>query len=100
MPFHISDSTQEIRASHQIVSVASGGQAVVVPIAHGDKSPESVYTFNESGTQLWGMIADGKNIAELADYLRSEYQLSSEQATADALQFVAALAKEGLIEPA
>jgi len=71
-----------------------------VPIGQEPGERGSVYTFNESGTTLWTMIEDGRSIADLADYLRREYGLSGEQAVADAVEFVAELAEEGLIEPA
>src|SRR5271156_1721260 len=80
-----------IRRSRQIVSRVVADEAIVVPIGRPADGPDSVYTFNESGTTLWAMIEGGRNIAELADYLRAEYGLSSEQAAADALQFVAEL---------
>lgn len=76
------------------------GEAVVVPIHGGADRRNAVYTFNESGTMLWGMIEVGRSAAELADRLQSEYGLSAQQAVADARQFIADLTEEGLIEPA
>jgi hypothetical protein len=87
-----------VRQVRRLVSRVWGDEAMVVPIMPGKGGSESVYTFNESGTKLWSMIEDGRKIAELADYLCLEYGLSSEQAAADAAQFVAELTQEGLIE--
>ena len=89
-----------IRRSRQLVTGVVADEAMVVRTGSDASRSESVYRFNESGTALWSMIESGRNISELADHLRAEYGLSSEEAAADAMQFIAELAKEGLIEPA
>jgi len=89
-----------IRRKRQLVCRVVAEQAVAVPIGGDPADQGSVYTFNESGTTLWTMIEAGGSIADLAEYLQHEYRLSGEQAAADAMEFVAELAEEGLIEPA
>jgi hypothetical protein len=75
-------------------------EAIVVPVRDGSAQRGSVYTFNESGTAIWSMIEGGRSAAEVAAYLASEYDISAEEAAEDTRQFLAALAEEGLIEPA
>lgn len=86
--------------SRKVVSRVVAEEAIVVPIREGSAQPNSVYTFNESGTTIWSMIEGGSSAAEVAAYLESEYDISAEQAAEDTRQFLAALAQEGLIEPA
>ena len=93
-------SGERIPLGRKLVSRIVDDQAVVIPISGGAERRTSVYTFNESGTMLWGMIEAGGSAAELADRLQSTYGLSAEQAVADAEQFVTDLTEEGLIEPA
>lgn len=93
-------SGEGIPHGRKLVSRIVEDQAVVIPICGGADSRTSVYTFNESGTMLWAMIEAGRSAAELADCLQSNYELSAEQAVADAQQFVSDLTEEGLIEPA
>jgi Coenzyme PQQ synthesis protein D (PqqD) len=86
--------------SRKAVSRVVADEAIVVPIREGSAGSGSVYTFNESGTTIWSMIEAGRSAAEVAAYLESEYDISAEQAAEDTQQFIAALAEEGLIEPA
>ena len=86
--------------SRKAVSRVVANEAIVVPIREDVARASSVYTFNESGTAIWSMIEAGCGATEVAAYLESEYDISAEQAAEDTKQFLAALAKEGLIEPA
>jgi hypothetical protein len=74
-------------------------ERVVTPVDRGTENRDSAYRFNESGAQLWALIQEGRGVAELAASLQSEYGLSASEATADAIEFIASLAAEGLIEP-
>ena len=84
--------------TRKAVSQVVADEAVVVPICADSAQPGGVYTFNESGTNIWSMIEAGSSAAEVAAYLESEYDISAEQAAEDTKQFLAALAEEGLIE--
>jgi Coenzyme PQQ synthesis protein D (PqqD) len=86
--------------SGKVVSRVVANEAIVVPIRENSADAGTVYTFNESGTTIWAMIEEGRSAEEVAAYLASEYDISAEQAAEDTKQFLAALAKEGLIEPA
>jgi hypothetical protein len=86
--------------SRKVVSRVVADEAIVVPVREGAAQSSGVYTFNESGTTIWSMIESGKSAAEVAAYLESEYDIPAEQAVEDTKQFLAALAEEGLIEPA
>jgi Coenzyme PQQ synthesis protein D (PqqD) len=89
-----------LRRSSNVVSRVVADEAIVVPIRRGVADLNSIYTFNESGTQLWSLIEKGLDPAELVRHLQSEYGLSREQATADAEAFLKELSEEGLVEPA
>ena len=86
--------------NRKVVSQVVANEAIVVPVCEDSAKAGSVYTFNESGTTIWSMIEKGRSAAEVAAYLESEYDISAEQAAEDTKAFLAALAKEGLIEPA
>jgi hypothetical protein len=71
-----------------------------VPIRKGVGDLDSVYTFNELGARLWLMLEQGRTTEELADWVRRNYQVSAEQAFADAARFVAELREERLVRTA
>lgn len=53
---------------------------------------------NGSGSVLWEALADGASEAELTDMLLEEFDVTTEQASADVGAFVADLRSRGLIE--
>lgn len=91
---------ERIRTSRNVVSRVVADEALVVPIRGGAGDLDSIYTFNDAGTKLWGMLAEGRSAAELAGYLEASYGISADQARVDAENFVAELSGEGLIEQA
>jgi len=89
-----------VRTSSKVVSRVVADEALVVPIRGGAGDLDSIYTFNDSGTQLWSMIESGQSAAELARYLENRYGIDALQAKSDAESFLRELADEGLIEQA
>ncbi len=61
---------------------------------------DSIFTFNETGTKLWSLIAEGQSPAKLAAHLEAEYGLTPQQAADDAAAFLGELQQEGLVETA
>ena len=48
-----------VRRSANVVSRVVADEAIVVPIRRGAADLDSIYTFNEAGTQLWSLIEKG-----------------------------------------
>jgi hypothetical protein len=100
MPAQNVASEERIRSSRNVVSRVVADEALVVPIRGGAGDLDSIYTFNDSGTRLWGMLEEGRSAAELAEYLQASYGITASQARTDADSFLAELTEEGLIEQA
>jgi hypothetical protein len=83
-----------------VVSREIAGETLAVPIRKGVGDLDSVYTFNELGARLWLMLEQGHTTEELADWVRVNYQVSTEQAFADVARFVAELREERLVRMA
>src|ERR1700677_288973 len=88
------------RGSANVVSRGGPDEALVLPIPPGAADLDSIYTFNETGTQLWSLIEKGLDPAGLIAHLQDLYGLPLEQATLDAHSFLKELSEEGLVEPA
>lgn len=91
-------STAKIQRSPNVVSRVVADEAIVVPIRRGAADMDSIYTFNDAGSVLWGLIEKGQSAEDLAAHLRSEYGISAEQAAADTERFIAELSEAGLVE--
>lgn len=91
--------SEGFRGTRCTVARVAEDETIVVRIDRSAENRDSAYRFNESGAQLWALIQEGRGVAELAASLQSEYGLSASEATADAIEFIAGLAAEGLINP-
>ncbi len=89
---------QSVRRSANVVSRVVADEAIVVPIRRGVADMDAIFTFNETGTALWNLIEASCSAEEMREFLRKEYGLTVEQATADTERFIADLAAAGLIE--
>ena len=87
-----------IRRSSSVVSRVVADEAIVVPIRRGAADMDSIFTFNETGTQLWAMVEESQSASRMAAHLQSEYGLTAQEAAADVQQFLADLTEAGLIE--
>lgn len=68
------------------------GEVVIV-----DQDDGTIRTLNKTASYLW-MLADGtRTITDLADSLAERYEVTREQARADASEFLRELAETGLI---
>jgi hypothetical protein len=83
-----------------VVSREIAGETLAVPIRKGIGDLDSVYTFNELGARLWIMLEQGRTCEELTDWVRTNYQVTAEQAFADVARFVAELREERLVRSA
>jgi len=95
------ESTQEQQIRHaqnmDLVSRDIAGEPLVVPIRKGVGDLDSVYTFNQLGARLWLLLEQGRTTEELADWVRSEFDVPAEQAFADVARFIAELREERLV---
>jgi len=75
------------------------GEGVLVPIKGGVGDLHSIFTMNEVGTAIWGLIGPERTTAEIARLVCDEFEVTSEQANQDVATFVKTLFDKGLIEP-
>jgi hypothetical protein len=80
-----------------IVSREVAGETIVVPICRGVGDLDSVYTFNPVGKHLWRLLEQGRTTEELANWVATQYDVSTEQAALDVQSYLAELEAVGLI---
>lgn len=68
------------------------GEIVAVDVAGGE-----YFAVNRAGAELWPALVEGATLEELEERLVARFRISTEQATADAAAFVAALDARDLL---
>ena len=80
-----------------LVARQIAGETIIVPVTSNVAQIDSIYTLNEVGSLIWGMI-DGRTTADqLANAICDTYEVTREEATKDLGEFLGALEAAGLI---
>ena len=74
------------------------GSDIVVPVGNASKIFNGMITLNDSGAFLWSALQKDTTIDEVVAKLTGEYEVSTEQATADVQKFVDMLRENDLID--
>lgn len=53
---------------------------------------------NESGAEIWNMLADGYTVEQIAQEFHIQYGIEQSEAMEDVQQFVAQLREQGIME--
>ncbi|MDP2939172.1 MAG: PqqD family protein [Candidatus Omnitrophota bacterium] len=56
------------------------------------------YSLNETGTKIWKHINDGKNLSEILDSLKTEFQIPENKLKNDLFGLIKDLEKEELVK--
>jgi len=96
MPEALLSAAKYVRNS-RVVSREVAGETLVVPIRGGVGDLDSIFSFNPLGSELWTLLQDGASIEEMTAWVVDQYDVTSDQATADIEAFVAELSRSGLI---
>ena len=75
------------------------GEGVLVPVRGGVGDLHSIFTMNDVGAAIWGLIDPERTTAEIARIVCGEFEVTPEQAARDVATFVKTLYEKGLIEP-
>lgn len=71
---------------------------VVLALAEETVNFSGMLTLNDSGAMLWNVLKEKCELEALVDALMTEYEVSEEQAKADAQDFINKLIEVGCIE--
>lgn len=71
---------------------------VVMPVGEATLNFNGMLTLNETGALLWKALEQGGDVETMADALTAEYNVSREQALADAEEFCQKLMEVGCAE--
>ena len=73
------------------------GETIIVPIKSKVGDLNSIFTLNEIGTMIWGLIDGKKSVSEIAKAVSKTYEVKPEVAEKDTLEFLNTLKEAGLL---
>ena len=88
------------KKNSNIVSRLIDEETILVPIRQKAGEIESVYTLNETGAYIWGLI-DGKlKLRDISIKIAEKYNIAEEKATLDLKEIIQDLKEASCIEVA
>jgi hypothetical protein len=75
-------------------------ECILVPIKQKASDVDSIYTINEVGNFIWEQIDGVKPLSEIKDAIINEFEVASEEAERDLLDFLQQLEKAGAVRAA
>ena len=71
-----------------LVTRCVAGETIIVPIKSNVGDLDSIYTLNEVGTLIWGLIDGEKSLDQIIEAIYSAYEVTPEEAMKDTLDFL------------
>jgi len=73
------------------------GETIIVPIKSNVGDLNSIFTLNEIGTMIWGLIDGKRSVSEIAEAVCNAYEVTPQAAEKDTLEFLNTLKEAGLL---
>ena len=89
---------QVLVRSQAVVARVVAGETLIVPIRAKVGDLASIYSFNGTGTLIWGLLESPQTVAQLAIAVAQAYEVEPAQAERDVANFVEEMKSAGLIE--
>lgn len=81
-----------------IVSRKIADEFILVPIKQKAGEVDSIYTMNEVGSRIWELIDGEKPLSEIRDVLVNEFEVNTEEAEEDLIEFFQKLEQIGAVK--
>ncbi len=99
MMFQSTDMTTYKHAG-EVVLRRVGKEALLVPVRNKVGDLDSIFTLNETAIAVWESIDGQSSLDDVVDRLCREYDVTREQAAADAAEIVRSLVEARLLKEA
>ncbi len=80
-----------------LVTRAITGETIIVPV-HGHVGDlDSIYTLNEVGSSVWGLLDGETSVSQIIDTISGEYEVTRTETEADIIELIGSMEEAGLI---
>jgi hypothetical protein len=98
----IVDARQVSRERHsdrEFVTRRIADETIIVPVVGGVGDLDAIFTLNEVGSHIWRLIDSPTTVNAIVEEIGREFDVSSDRAERDVVEFLDKLADAGLIRP-
>ena len=92
--------THPVLPSPDVVARRVAGEYLLVPVRSGAAEMDYLFTANEIGSEIFGLLDGARDGCAIARHLSEEFEVDEETARRDVLEFLQDLCDAGLARPA
>ncbi len=90
-------SQKRFTKKSDLVTRAITGETIIVPV-HGHVGDlDSIYTLNEVGSTVWGLLDGETSVSQIIDTISGEYEVKRAETEADIIELIGSMEEAGLI---
>ncbi len=83
---------QVVSRDKRTASRTIAGEAIVLT-----PMDSKIHSLNETGSRVWELLAEKQTVGQIVAQIHREFKVSEEQASADVIAFLEALAARGMV---
>lgn len=84
---------KRFKKNSDIVFRKIADEVILVPIRHNVGDLESIYTLNEVGARIWELVDGQRKLKEIKEILVEEFEVSTQEAEKDLIEYLQQLEK-------
>lgn len=87
-----------MRKNKELIFRKVAGEAVLIPTGQITQRFNGIVTLTETAAFIWKHLEECKSLDELTQKITEEYDIDTDSARADAIEFIDALLSNGFVE--
>jgi hypothetical protein len=72
-------------------------ETIIVPVQGHVGDLDSIYTLNEVGSAVWGLLDGETSVSQIIDTISGDYEVSRAETEADIIELIGSMEEAGLI---
>lgn len=90
-------SRKRFTKKSDLVTRSITGETIIVPVHAHVGDLDSIYTLNEVGTVVWGLLDGETTVSQIVDTISREYEVTRAETETDIVELIGSMEAAGLI---
>lgn len=91
--------SRQATGTRELVTRRIADETIIVPVVGGVGELDSIFTLNDTGSHIWGLITAPITVQAIVDDVARTFDAPRDRIEADVIEFLEHLAAAGLITP-
>jgi hypothetical protein len=91
--------SRQVQGNREFVTRRIADETLIVPVVGGVGELDTIFTLNEVGSHIWGLLRTPIAVQAIVDDVRRTFDAPADHVERDVIAFLEQLATAGLIAP-